>query len=141
MNAKTQAKTLRKRFVTSGQLDVYEVADTLGLDIYIRCFQASELDEIIVGTGIAISRDLDGPTQRWAIAHAIGHAVMHGKECNAVWLRMDTMLTDKFEHQAEEFAFWLLVDLNEAQVEEISVAGEIAEHFGVPVEAILRWLD
>ena len=59
---------------------------------------------------------------------------------NQVWLRMDTMLTDKFECLAEEFAFWLLADLEEACAEGLDSAEQIAGYFNVPIEMILRRL-
>ena len=53
---------------------------------------------------------------------------------------MDTMLTDKFECLAEEFAFWLLADLEEACAEGLDSAEQIAGYFNVPIEMILRRL-
>ena len=82
-----------------------------------------------------MSAELDTAEQRWAIAHAIGHHMLHA-EANAVWLRARTGLVDRFERQAEDFAFHLLVDLEEARAEGLMDAALIAERYGVPVEMI-----
>ena len=58
-------------------------------------------------------------------------------EANSVWLRARTLLPDKFERQAEDFAFHLLVDMEEARVEGLTDAAVIAERYGVPVEMVL----
>ena len=48
-----------------------------------------------------------------------------------------TGLADKFERQAEDFAFHLLVDLEEARAEGLTDVAQIAERYGVPVEMML----
>ena len=83
----------------------------------------------------AVAHHLDEPAQRWAIAHAIGHHVMQAQS-NTIWLRTYTLLSDKFERQAEDFAFHLLVDLEEARAEGLTDAVLIAERYGVPVEMV-----
>ncbi len=82
-----------------------------------------------------MSAELGTAERRWAIAHAIGHHLLHA-EANAVWLRARTLLPNKFERQAEDFAFHLLVDLEEARTEGLTDAAAIAERYGVPVEMI-----
>ena len=117
-------------------MDVVEVAHLLGLEVDYRTFTGTEIDEVIVGSCIAVADHLDEPSQRWAIAHAIGHHVMQAQS-NAIWLRTYTLLPDKFELQAEDFAFHLLVDLEEARAEGLTDAAAIAERYGVPLEMVL----
>ncbi len=94
-----------------------------------------EVEEIVVGSSVAVSNHLDDPEWRWAIAHAIGHRVLHGS--NHVWLRTCTHLSEKLEAEAELFAYNLLVDVEEAWKEGLRTAQDIAGYFGVP-EAMIR---
>ena len=87
---------------------------------------------------IAISRELDEPDRRWAVAHAIGHQMMHSS--NQLWLRMTTNLDSKLEAEAETFAYHLLVDESEARREGLNSIEEIAGRFGAPTEMIRRHL-
>ena len=100
-----------------------------------RRFRGVNLDEIAYRGNIAIGGHLSEPERRWAIAHAIGHRVLHTKG-NQVWLRTCTQLPDKLEAQAEQFAYHLLINLDEAWDEGLETAEEVAEYFGVPVGMI-----
>ena len=117
-------------------MDIEAVAHLLGLEVDYWTFADTEIDEVIVGSCIAVADHLDEPSRRWAIAHAIGHHVVQAQS-NAIWLRTYTLLSDKFERQAEDFAFHLLVDLEEARAEGLTDAVLIAERYGVPVEMVL----
>ena len=103
-------------------------------------FTGTEIDEVLLGSCIAVADHLDEPSRRWAIAHAIGHHVMQAQS-NAIWLRTRTLFPDKFERQAEDFAFHLLVDLEETRAEGLTDAALIAERYGVPVEMVLVRTD
>ena len=132
-----KAKRLREQCGVKGRVDIEAVAHLLGLEVDYRTFTGTEIDEITVGSCIAVADHLDEPAQRWAIAHAIGHHMLHA-EANSVWLRARTRLADKFERQAEDFAFHLLVDLEEARAEGLTDAAQIAERYGVPPEMVVR---
>ena len=140
MNAENQANTLRHNLNLSGRVDVYEVAEALGLEVYVREFRAPELHEVTVNSSIAVAKHINEPERRWAIAHAIGHIVLHGQTGNHIWLRAHTLLTDKLEAEAEQFAYHLLVDEKEARREGLNTAPEIAERFGVPTKMVSRHL-
>ena len=55
---------------------------------------------------------------------------------NNIWLRANSGLADKLERQAEEFAYDLLIDLDEAWDEGLETAEEVAEYFGLPPEMV-----
>ena len=111
-----------------------EVAHLVGMEIDERQLRAQEVDEIAFGSNIAVGDQLSEPERRWAVAHAIGHYVLHGRSTNHIWLRTCTQLSDKLERQAEDFAYALLVDEDEAWDEGLETVREIAEYFGVPSE-------
>ncbi len=58
-------------------------------------------------------------------------------EANSVWLRARTGLADRLKRQAEDFAFHLLVDLEEARAEGLTDVAVIADRYGVPREMML----
>ena len=130
MNAKEKAKRLRKQCRVTGRVDVEEVAQLLGFQVDRRSFRNRKLDEITLFGHIAVAADLDDPSQRWAIAHAIGHHQLHGG--NGVWLRTNALLGAKDERQAEEFAYHLLVDWDSSQMLDLDTVDKVAEFFGVP---------
>ena len=130
--------SVRYDFDLSGRIDISEVAGALGMQINLWDLPANEVHEVMMRQTIAVSRDLDEPARRWAIAHAIGHRLMHS--ANHLWLRMETRLNDKLEAEAESFAYHLLVDEVEARREGLHTAPEIAEHFGAPTEMVNRHL-
>ena len=95
----------------------------------------AEVHEILVKDTIGVSAELGTAERCWAIAHAIGHHLLYA-EANSVWLRARTGLVDRFERQAEDFAFHLLIDLEEAWAEGLTDAAAIVERYGVPVEMV-----
>ena len=137
MNARTRAKRLREKHNLEGRVDVVAVAEMEGLEIDYRTFADRHLEEVTVGRSIAVGDHLDEAARRWAIAHAIGHRVMHGSSVNHVWLRTCTSLPDKLEAEAETFAFHLLVDVREAWHERLNDVAVVAEYFGVPVGVVV----
>ena len=134
MSAKGKARRLRQQCGLTGWVDVQEVAELVGLQVDRRSFRSRKLDEITLQGCIAVANNLDEPSQRWAIAHAIGHHQLHGG--NGIWLRSHTLLSPRDEQQAEEFAYHLLVDLESVQGSRLITVEEVAEHFGVPGERI-----
>ena len=133
MRANLEAEKFRRKHGLSGWVDVIALAHKLGLEVYERAMPADELHEVIFKTNIAVSEELSEPEQRWAIAHGIGHFIMHSR-FNHVWLRANSGMADKLERQAEDFAHGLLIDLDEAWDEGLKTVREIAEYFGVPSE-------
>ena len=135
MNARREAERIRRACRASGRVAIEEAVNLLGMQIDGRRFRGVKLDEIAYRGNIAIGGHLSEPERRWAIAHAIGHRVLHTKG-NQVWLRTCTQLSDKLEAQAEQFAYHLLVDVAEAWDEGLEAEEEIAVHFGVPVAMV-----
>ena len=135
VKANLEAEKFRRKHGLSGWVDVIALAHKLGLEVYERAMPADELHEVIVKTNVAVSEELSEPEQRWAIAHGIGHHALHSTG-NQVWLRANSGLADKLERQAEEFAYDLLVNLDEARDEGLRTAPEIAAYFGVPADFV-----
>ncbi len=135
MNASKKAKHLRRACGASGYVDVEKVAALLGLKIDPRDFRARGVDEIEYRGNVAVAGHLKERERRWAIAHAIGHVVLHGKG-NQVWLRTCSGLGGKLEQEAEEFAYALLVDEREARREGLHTLQELAGYFEVPPERV-----
>ena len=135
MKANLEAERIRRKFGLSGQANVAEVAHMLGLEVYERAMPPDELHEVIVENNIAVAEQLDRQAQRWAVAHGIGHFIMHS-HLNNIWLRANSGLVDKLEREAEDFAFHLLVDKDEAWDEGLGTVQELAAYFGVPANFV-----
>ena len=133
MRASLEAEKFRHKHGLSGWVDVIALAHGLGLEVYERAMPTDELHEVIVKNNIAVAEELSEPEQRWAIAHSIGHFIMHSR-FNHVWLRANSGLADKLERQAENFAYALLVDEDEALDEGLETVHGIAGFYGVPPE-------
>ena len=134
MNAKIRGKELRRKSGSTGRVDVEEVAQMLGYRVDEWDLPACEVHEVTVRDSIGVSTEICEIYQRWSIAHALGHRLMHPG--NHVSLRAISMLTQPYEGQAEDFAYGLLVDEEEAIAEGLNTVGEIAEYFGVPPEMV-----
>ena len=135
MNGRREAERLRQRCRITGRADVSRVTEMLGLRVDEWPLPAGELHEVFVKDSIGVSTGVDDADKRWAIAHGIGHYILHSTG-NQVWLRAHTGLSDKLEAQAEQFAYHLLIDPDEAWDEGLETAEDIAEYFGVPVGMI-----
>ena len=134
MKAQAKGRLPRQKYELKGSVDMQELADRMGLQIDLWHLPAADVHEITVGRSVGVSSELEGLERRWAIAHGIGHLVLHPG--NHVWLRAHTMLAIPYEREAEAFAYGLLVDEAEAVSELLSTPGEVAEHFGVPVHTL-----
>ena len=134
MRARDKGRLLRQKYSLTGRVDVYELADAMGLHIDPLPLPAGEMHEITVKRSIAVSTELDDGELRWAIAHGIGHRILHPG--NAVWARAHTLLGNRLEREAEEFAYGLLVDEEEVIAQRIPTLGDVAEHFGIPMHTL-----
>ena len=135
MNGRREAERLRQRCRTTGRADVSGVTEMLGLRVDEWPLPAGELHEVFVKNSIGVSTDVSEADKRWAIAHGIGHYILHSAG-NQIWLRANTGLSDKLEAQAEQFAYHLLIDPDEAWDEGLETVKEVAEYFGVPVAMV-----
>ena len=125
---------LRRKYELTGAVDVQGLADRLGLHVALWPLPAAEVHEITRGRRIAVSDELSDQERRWAIAHGIGHRIMHPG--NHSWLRTHTWLAVSWEREAEQFAYGLLVDEAEALTERLSMLADVAEHFGIPMDTL-----
>ena len=62
--------------------------------------------------------------------HSLGHKMMHPG--NHLWIYQNTMLGYRYEREANDFAYALLMDAREAVREGLTCSWEVADHFGVP---------
>ena len=131
MNAEAAGRRIRRQLRLQGRVDVLKTAEQLGLSVDWRVFRGGRVQEITVGDRIAVDPRLPGSHRRWAIAHGIGHAVLHRDSPNHVWLQLQGELPHRFELEAEHFALHLLVD------DSLSAGfydrSEVAVYFGVPI--------
>ena len=134
---KLESRRIRALLGLSGLVDVYEVARQLGVRVDERLFSGKKVHEITIGVDrIAVRRQLGYRERRWAIAHGLGHTVLHTRRQNHVWLNISGQSTDKFEREAEEFALHLLVDTEHALHMAMREVMEIAAYYGVPIEKV-----
>ena len=115
-------------------MNAKEIAERMGLDVFSWPLPSDEIHETMVGRSMAVSHDLNDQERRWAIAHGIGHRVLHPG--NQIWLRSRTGLAIPFEREAEDFAYGLLVDEAEVLAERLGSMAEVAEHFGIPMHGL-----
>ncbi len=76
---------------------------------------------------ILVAERLSPEEQRWETAHAIGHRLLQ----RGNHVEQPKHLRRRYEREADDFAHELLID-----AEGFVHSWEIAEHFGVPGEAV-----
>ena len=130
--AQRKAVELRRKLGLRGRVDAEEVANLLGL--VVQPWPLAVQEEMLLGRFIGVAERLDPRWRRWVIAHALGHRLLHTG--NHLWIRDHTSLGGRYEREAEDFAFALLVDAREARDEGLAELWEVAEHFGVPEEMV-----
>ena len=135
--AAKRGRQLRHQYQLTGMVDVDGLTRKLNLKVVPWRFPT--VDEVKVGNIVAIKAGLPELKRRWAIAHAIGHNELHPG--NYLWLRTKTRLAVADERQAEDFAYGLLVDEEEAERRGIFGPWGMAFIFGVPQEMVeQRWV-
>ena len=91
-----------------GTTDLQTIVQREGLVIRELHPWKARFQEAYVYPQIFVPRNLPSPEFRTRVAHALGHHFLH--EGNQVWLRgLDRIWNWRQEHQAEEFASYLLV--------------------------------
>ena len=98
MRAKHKGRLLRRKYRLSGQVDAVALAEVMGLRVDFWQLPVKDLHEATRGRNIAVAADLDATEQRWAVAHGIGHRILH--PANHLWLRATTMLAVPYERQS-----------------------------------------
>ena len=134
VRAKDQGRLLRRKYGLTGQVDAVALAEVMGLRVDLWHLPAKDLHEATRGRNIAVAADLDAREQRWAVAHGIGHRILHPG--NHLWLRATTMLAVPYERQTEQFTFGLLVDEAEVKADRLLTLAEVAGRFGVPMHML-----
>ena len=131
MRAREKGRLLRHKYALTGNVDAQDLAERLGLEVFSWPLPANEVHETMVGRSID---ELNDQERRWAIAHGIGHRVLHPG--NQIWLRSRTGLAIPFEREAEDFAYGMLVDEAEVLEERLGTLAEVSEHFGIPMHTL-----
>lgn len=73
--AQQQGVELRRELGLRGRVDVEAFANALGLEVWPWDFEVQQ--ELQVDGHVAVARRLSPEWQRWVIAHAIGHRLLH----------------------------------------------------------------
>ncbi len=132
MNAVELGRRLRHELGLHGRVDVEGVAWRIGVSVDDWDLPVDEVHEVTAGRNIGVAAGLDDDLRRWAVAHGIGHCLMH-EGANYLWLRASSFLHDRYERQAEHFALGLLVNVDEALSAGLRGVGDISGYFGVPL--------
>lgn len=130
--AQQRGSTLRQELGLEGRVDAEAVANGLGLEV--QPWPLEVLSELQVDGIVVVAERLEPEWRRWVIAHAIAHRLLH--RGNHLLLRDHAVLAKRYEREAEDFAYGLLVDAEEARAAGLVDSWEIAEHFGVPDEMV-----
>ena len=77
MKALEKGRLLRRKYGLTGHVDMLEMAERLNLSVHVWPLPAHEVHETIIDRRVAVSDELDPQERRWAIAHAIGHRILH----------------------------------------------------------------
>ena len=125
-------QALRRKLGAAGAVDVEAVAAMV--DLEVESYPFSRVEEVTLGRTVVVGHGLSPSWRRWCLGHAIGHRVLHPG--NHLWMRQHTRLADRFEREAEEFAWGLLFDEDECHAIGLSEADEIADHSGIPAELL-----
>lgn len=121
---------MRRELGLRGRVDAEAVAGTLGLAVRPWYFEVQK--EVLVEGEILVAERLGPEERRWETAHAIGHRLLH----RGNHLELPEHLWRRYEREADDFAHALLIDAEEARAAGLVHAWEVAEHFGVPGEAV-----
>lgn len=107
-NIRRIVKFLIKKYDTS---DVFEIAKQMKIE-YLICPLGSRCGCYMYlkrHRCIFLNENLSNHEMRLVMAHELGHAILHRTQ-NCYFIRHKTLLsTDKIEHQANEFAAYLLI--------------------------------
>lgn len=103
-------KEIKKLNETYGTLNPYELADAMGVEIHYMelgstrglFYHSRRIKQI------ALSNTLTEWTERFVLAHEIGHLVMHPQH-NAPFLSTTFFSKDRYEMEANAFALHMLI--------------------------------
>lgn len=125
---------LDKKYKT---LDPYELAEAMGIIIHRMelgntrgfCYTSRRIKQII------LNNNLPEWTERFVLAHEIGHLVMHPKH-SAPFLQSTFFSMDKFEIEANKFATELIIPDDELMDMYEYTVDELSALYGLPREII-----
>lgn len=134
MDIKEKVQYLAKKYDTHSP---YELADYLGICVYriplgsIRGYFYGErrIKQIF------LNNELSDHTERFVLAHEIGHSVMHPKS-NTLFLQNTLFSTDRLEIQANKFAIELLLPDRTLMEHPDYTMQNWASLYGLPLEII-----
>ena len=86
--AQQRGSALRRELGLGGRVDAEAVAEGLGLTI--KRWSLRVIEEMRLGNYVAVADRLEPEWQRWVVAHAIGHCLLHPG--NHLWIRRHTDL-------------------------------------------------
>ena len=125
---------LDKKYKT---LDPYELAEAMGIIIHRMelgntrgfCYTSRRIKQII------LNNNLPEWTERFVLAHEIGHLVMHPKH-SAPFLQSTFFSMDRFEIEANKFATELIIPDDELMDMYEYTVDELSALYGLPREII-----
>jgi hypothetical protein len=96
--------------------------------------------EVKQGRWIGLAKDLDTSEQRYLVAHAIGHHLLHcGNQLS--FQKWQGLTQHRQEREADEFAARVLMPDDDLSSMIGTPIWEMAEHFGVPEELVIRRIN
>ena len=129
-----ECNAIRKRLGLRGWVDIDDVIRQLGYRIDELAFTGPNVREVTVGNSIGVKRGLSTRERRWALAHGLGHLVLHSEAGNQVWLYLsDKSSPGRQEQEAETFAHHLLIDFAWTLHTGMGESWEVATYYGVPL--------
>ncbi len=134
MDIKLHIKRLLKQHKT---LNPYELADALGIIVHRMnlgatrgfCYNTRRIKQVF------LSDSLSDWTEKFVLAHEIGHLIMHPKH-NAPFLQSTFFSMDRYEIEANRFAVELLITEEDLQEHWEYTIDEWAMYCGLPREII-----
>ena len=135
MNGQDMAKRLRAQFTSEEMRNLENVTRLLGLRICCWPGPVPDVLYVVAGRCFLIPYALSQPYRRWAIANAIGHWVTHP------WINerrqpLTPLKRAVLRYEASSFAFYLLVDIDQADRMGLTDPSEIGEKYGIPADII-----
>ena len=135
MNGLREGQQLRAQFTYDEMGNLENVTRYLGLQICCWPGPVPDVLYVVAGCNLLIPQALSQPYRRWAIANAIGHWCTHPKH-NELRQPLTPIKRAALRYEASSFAFYLLVDIDEADHMGITDPVAIGDRYGIPMEII-----
>ena len=135
MNAREEARRLRAQFTSEEMGNLENVTRFLGLGICCWPGPVPGVLYVVADNRMLIPRALSRPYRRWAIANAIGHWYTHPR-VNEHVDPLTPLKRAALRYEASSFAFYLLVDVDQADLLGLSEPEDIEEEYGIPADII-----